>query len=215
MIFKYGHIMLIIVAILLILFAWPRQNRLYREIDNFLTHDECDELIHHATQKGLVPSTVYSADTDNMDKNFRISDQTWLKISECDATRKLAHSVSSISGKPSENFEEFQVVKYGQGGFFTPHYDACDGDESFCKRMNGNSGQRYMTFLVYLNDDFKGGETVFPKLDGKIEPKKGKALVFFNTDENGNLLRDSLHGGNPVDSGTKWICNVWVRINKI
>jgi prolyl 4-hydroxylase len=203
-------IKIMIVTLVLIVLLWPR-NGIYYEIDDFLTYEECDEMIQMAQEKGLAPSLVYSEESDNTDTSHRVSDQAWVNTGHMSLIRK----VSSISGKPPENFEEIQVVKYEKGGFFKPHYDACDGGETFCKRMNGNSGQRYMTCLVYLNDDFEGGETVFPKLDVKIIPKKGKALVFFNTDDKGELIRDSLHGGNPVDSGTKWICNVWVRLNKM
>jgi hypothetical protein len=80
--------------------------------------------------------------------------------------------VENVSGKPKENFEDIQVVKYEKGGFFTPHHDACDGDETFCKRMNGHSGQRYMTFLIYLNE----GETVFPNLGVSIKTQKGQTM---------------------------------------
>lgn len=207
---KPEFIVIVFAVIVVIVCLWRRPPPMYYEIDDFLTHDECDELIRTAQERGLEPSKVYSADADNNDPTFRISDQTWIKQAD-----SITQKVSRVSGKPTENFEELQVVKYEKGGFFTPHYDACDGDEAFCKRMTGNSGQRYMTLLMYLNDDFEGGETVFPKIDVSIKPKKGKALVFFNTDENGILIRDSLHGGNPVESGTKWICNVWVRLNKM
>ena len=201
-------IALFVLAMMVVLWRGPKP--IYYQIDDFLTPEECDEIIRTAQERGLEPSKVYSADTDDNDPNFRISDQTWLKQAD-----SITRKVENVSGKPKENFEDIQVVKYEKGGFFTTHYDACDGDESFCKRMNGHSGQRYMTFLMYLNDDFEGGETVFPNLGVSIKPKKGKALVFFNTDENGILIRDSLHGGNPVESGTKWICNVWVRLNKM
>ena len=77
-------------------------------------------------------------------------------------------------------------------------------------------GQRYATFLLYLNDDFTGGETGFPKRDIKVKPEKGKAALFFNLEkDNKNKLDDSYHAGLPPDTGVKWMCNVWVRMNKI
>jgi prolyl 4-hydroxylase len=71
-----------------------------------------------------------------------------------------------------------------------------------------------MTILVYLNDNFKGGETSFPMLDKKIKPEKGKAVIFYNTDTNGTILRKSKHAGIPVIEGEKWICNKWIHLNK-
>ena len=66
-----------------------------------------------------------------------------------------------------------------------------------------------MTFLIYLNDDYTGGETVFPRINKVIPPEKGKAIIFYNTDVKGNKIDDSEHRGNHV-TGTKWICTKWV-----
>ena len=107
-----------------------------------------------------------------------------------------------------------QVVNYQKGGFFKPHYDACEGAKEFCHRMNGNIGPRYLTVLFYLNDNFDGGETVFPKINKTIKPKKGKAIIFKNVDDNGVVINQSLHGGEPILSGEKWIANKWIHINK-
>jgi hypothetical protein len=41
----------------------------------------------------------------------------------------------------------------------------------YAEELDGTES-RY-TFLLYLNDDFKGGETAFPKLNKTITPKKG------------------------------------------
>jgi predicted 2-oxoglutarate/Fe(II)-dependent dioxygenase YbiX len=35
-----------------------------------------------------------------------------------------------------------------------------------------------LTLVFYLNDDFTGGETVFPELDQRIAPRRGRALLF-------------------------------------
>ena len=46
-----------------------------------------------------------------------------------------------------------------------------------------------------------------------LKPKKGKAVIFKNVDINGNIINQSLHGGEPVRSGQKWIINKWVHLN--
>ena len=78
--------------------------------------------------------------------------------------------------------------------------------------MNQNNGPRYLTFLIYLNDNFEGGETIFPNINKKIKPEKGKAVIFKNIDENENIIKQSLHGGEPVRSGQKWIINKWIHL---
>jgi len=120
------------------------------------------------------------------------------------------------SGYSIHNQDLLQVVKYDIGGKFNIHYDACafGKDSITCKTMNKNNGQRRITFMIYLNDNFKGGETEFPWLLKKIKPKTGKAVLFKNTDDNENIIIQSLHGGNIVTSGNKWICNIWSYDNK-
>jgi len=78
--------------------------------------------------------------------------------------------------------------------------------------MNSRHGHRYMTFIIYLNDGYEGGETDFPNKNIKIKPEKGKGVLFYNTDINGNKLNDSLHAGLPVTKGIKWIANKWIHL---
>ncbi len=57
----------------------------------------------------------------------------------------------------------------------------------------GADGTRsWLTFMVYLCDDFEGGETTFPDLQKVIEPKAGSALLF-------------QHAGQRVTRGTKLV----------
>jgi len=48
--------------------------------------------------------------------------------------------------------------------------------------------------MIYLNDDFKGGETKFNDLI--VAPKKGTALIFYHYLE---------HEGSEVIEGTKYV----------
>ena len=103
--------------------------------------------------------------------------------------------------RPIRNCEKLQVVRYRAGGHYKPHQDAFKDDENM----------RLYTFILALNDDYTGGETVFPNLNKAYKLKAGDAL-FFDTVNNYNFITSkALHGGNPVKSGDKWICNLWVR----
>ena len=73
-------------------------------------------------------------------------------------------------------------------------------------------GGRKYTVLIYLNDDYEGGETHFKILDTKIKGNTGD-IVFFK-----NMLKDSqqsdpnsIHSGTPIKSGEKWLLNLWIR----
>jgi predicted 2-oxoglutarate/Fe(II)-dependent dioxygenase YbiX len=197
-----------ILVIIFIMFYFMHRNRVFRYIPNVLTPAECQEIIKMSEGK-LEDSTVYNSSNDKLDTNTRISKQCWLDDSSS-VVNKISERASAETGTSKKNQELLQVVRYTDGGFFTPHYDACKGDPEYCKRMNAETGIRYVTFLVYLNDDFEGGNTVFPKLGKSVKPKQGDAILFYNT-RDGQIIDESFHGGDPVIKGTKWICNKWIR----
>jgi len=173
------------------------------ELPNFLTNDECDAIIEMAKREGLEKSGLYEGASDAFDERVRKSEQTWL----FQPIGNIAERIARIVGLPVENQEAYQVVHYGRGGKYEPHYDACVYN---CKRMN-IGGPRVFTFLIYLNDDFEGGETHFPNIEYTVKPEKGKAVLFRNVCDSGRILRESNHGGNPVHSGEKWIINKWIH----
>lgn len=183
-----------------------------QEIEKFLSEEECDQLISSARNR-LQVSEIYAGNSNIVD-DTRKSMQAWMKDDDNEVSLKIAKKTSEIAKLPSENSEDLQVVNYTDGGYFKPHYDACEGSEEFCKLMNKSAGPRNITFLVYLNDNYEGGETHFPNLNKTVKPKKGKLLIFKSTDANGVIIRNSLHGGNPVTRGEKWICNKWYHFNK-
>lgn len=182
-----------------------------QEISNFLSSEECDTLIQLSKGR-LFPSKVYSTSSDLHDTSMRQSNQCWLQDTHHPVIEKLSKKVADHTHTHNNYQEELQVVSYDKGGFFRPHYDACEGSSEFCKRLDGDNGPRLLTFLIYLNDDFEGGDTHFPHINKTIKPEKGKAVLFYNVNKDGYVIHEAFHGGNPVESGNKWIANKWVRI---
>ena len=72
-------------------------------------------------------------------------------------------------------------------------------------------GQRVQTCLVYLNSDYDGGETDFPKIGVKFRGRAGEAIIFDNVDEQGHGDMRTLHEGVPPTRGTKWLLSQWIR----
>ncbi len=183
------------------------------EIDNLLTNSECEELIRYATSKGLEESSVWNhtAQGNEKETDHRRSHQTWLKNEEHEVAAKLSRISEEITGVPMENQEQLQVARYDIHGMFNDHYDACDSvlNPENCEKMNRGCGQRRTTLLVYLNDDFEGGETEFVLVPFKCKPKTGKAILFWNVDEHDILIKEAKHRGNQVLKGNKWIANKW------
>jgi prolyl 4-hydroxylase len=65
--------------------------------------------------------------------------------------------------------------------------------------------------LVYLSDDYEGGETSFPHTGLSFRGRAGDALLFRNAGADGRPDPLSLHAGLPVTRGTKYLASRWIR----
>lgn len=66
--------------------------------------------------------------------DYRISKSAWLKEHEDAVVANVAKRVEVMTGLTTETAEELQVVNYGVGGHYDPHYDfarVCTGDYIF------------------------------------------------------------------------------------
>ncbi|QOI90270.1 putative prolyl 4-hydroxylase [Pyramimonas orientalis virus] len=188
-------------------------------INNVLLDEECSVIINTARPK-LKRSTVIS---NNNVSNIRTSQSAFLRRESSSndpvlikLLEKLDNMAQRLSGKPLKNQEPLQVVKYDKNQEYKPHYDCCVPLEStLCKADAQKHGYRHSTFLVYLNDVEKGGETEFPLINYKFVPKKGTAIFFLNLTPNEQTFHElSKHAGLPPLIGEKWICNKWIRTRK-
>ena len=182
------------------------------EFDNLLTVDECNMIIDMA-KPNIKKSTVLSK---NPNHPGRTSSHIFLKTNN-NLLEKIDNIVYSYLKIPIEHYEDLQVVNYKSTQKYVAHYDACDPSDEICKNDIETIGSlRYATFIIYLNDNFTGGETEFPKHNFKAKPKIGKAVLFFNlNNDNTNRRDNSFHGGLPPIIGEKWMCNKWIRLKPI
>lgn len=180
------------------------------EIDDVLAPEECDQLIEYHRNK-LEESTIVGESGFDKSKD-RTSSQAWLYKNNTELehiSSKLYKLASKLSGVFKDALlEDIQVACYRESQEYKPHYDACVTPK-YCN--SPHKIYRKATLLVYLNDEFDGGETHFPLIDKRVVPRKGKAVFFFNTNDNNAEIHKSLHGGLPVKSGEKWIANVWIK----
>ena len=166
-------------------------------IENFLSENERIHIKQEAKSK-LQVSTV---DKDRrVDEQIRKSETAWLST-EDPIIRSVVERCVSRTDRPIENCEDLQVLRYKEGGHYNPHQDVFYQDKN----------KRLYTFIIALNDDYEGGETAFPVINEKYKLKAGDALFFHTLDNYGLDTSDALHGGQPVKSGEKWVCNLWVH----
>lgn len=179
------------------------------EIEDFLNDQECKQIIDFATKKGMDDSMVDNGvlvTSENIYKYDRDSKQCWIRSNEHPFVLNIQRKLKKYIDLPIYLQEAMQVVKYSPGGYFKSHYD---------EKISwiGHRYYRYATFLIYLNDDYTGGETFFPRIPYTVKPKKGKAILFHNISKNNHkILWYSKHEGKDVLDGQKWIANIWVRL---
>jgi prolyl 4-hydroxylase len=187
--------------------------RIYR-LPNFLSNGECERLINLAKDK-LTPSMV--VDNDDQKGNgvlspARTSKGYFLEENDRDETvRKIEKLIVEVTGIPIENGEPLHVLQYPLNGKYEPHHDYFDADSAGGKAALDRGGQRVATVIMYLNTPQKGGETSFPDASIKVTAKKGDAVFFHNVLPSGVEDPLTLHGGDPVLEGEKWIATRWVR----
>ena len=216
----YLYLILIVLVIIILYFVIDYYsevfdiNKIY-EYHDVISDNQIEELIRIAAPL-VKPSPVIGPGGKNtVMNNVRTSHQVFLSEYDHPVVQDIYEKLSNIIGIDKDHFEELQVVRYQPGQLYREHWDSCWEDDK-CSEFLKRGGNRYATFLLYLNDDFEGGETYFPLRNIKIKPKKGKAALFFNLDKNNiDKLENSKHAGLPPKNGVKWMCNVWVRQNKI
>lgn len=178
------------------------------EKENFLTDQECNELIDQASSY-FFKTTTLGKEIDG----YRVADGAWLS-NGLEIVKILKERVHLECGIPIINMEGTHIVKYEIGGEYKVHHDFFHPNEPYFPNEIKRGGQRLKTALVYLNEEFTGGETEFPKMSIKVKPKKGKLVLWDNTNPDGSPDYDSLHAGLPVETGTKYIAVVWIRESK-
>jgi prolyl 4-hydroxylase len=102
--------------------------------------------------------------------------------------------------------ESWQLTRYETNQYFRPHCDYFTTAEQIKKRKTN----RVATVILYLNDDFTGGETKFPNLGITIKPQRG-AFLYFTYPECSSTNRLTLHSGETVTNGIKKIATLWLH----
>jgi prolyl 4-hydroxylase len=180
-------------------------------LGNVLSSEECDALCAYVDQR-LDRSPVVGDDNGVAQVNAdRTSLGAMLARGETELIARIDARLASIAQWPVERGEGLQVQRYGTGNEYRPHYDWFDASLPGPRKHLERGGQRVATFVLYLCDVEQGGATSFPGLGLDVQPKKGNAVYFANTDTYGTPDRETLHAGSPVVKGVKFIANKWLR----
>ena len=176
---------------------------------NLLSSEECDEIIALARTRLARSETVQTATGATEVNEARTSQGMFFDRGEHAVCKRIELRMAALLNWPVENGEGLQVLRYGPGAEYKPHYDYFDPDQAGTPTILKRGGQRVASLVCYLNTPTLGGATVFPDVKLDVAPLKGNA-VFFSYDRPHPLTR-SLHGGAPVIEGEKWVATKWLR----
>lgn len=123
--------------------------------------------------------------------------------------------MAAACGLPLGNMEATSILHYAIGQEITNHFDFVDPDLPNYEQELEKNGQRVLTFLVYLNDDYEGGATEFPVLGISHKGRRGEGLFFSNALEDNQPDRRALHAGRPPSSGEKWVVSQFIRNRRV
>lgn len=178
-------------------------------LQELLAADECLALIDAARPRMARSLTVDVKTGGEELHQDRTSDGMFFTRGESELISRIEARIAKLLNWPLENGEGLQVLRYGPGAEYKPHYDYFDPSEPGTPGILQRGGQRVATLVMYLNEPEAGGATVFPDIGFKVVPQRGSA-VFFSYAQAHPGSR-TLHGGEPVLAGEKWIATKWLR----
>jgi predicted 2-oxoglutarate/Fe(II)-dependent dioxygenase YbiX len=99
-----------------------------------------------------------------------------------------------------------QILSYSVGGHYRPHVDGeslwqTPNDELIWKK----SMDRDLSMVFFLNDDYEGGDFVFPDLKVRIRPEPGMLVSF----PSNHYYK---HGVEPVTKGNRYSIVCWASV---
>jgi len=185
---------------------------------NYIQPQICADFLSAMEAKYIIKTASASFEDSTIvsGTNLSVRKSQTSTINNNDPTiRPIIQRVCDMVGYPFENVEPMQVVKYDSDGYYNEHYDSCPDENDFCRRFVKDGGQRVVTMVLYLNDEFTGGTTKFINLKKEYKPDKYGGILFYSMDKEKTKTHPlSLHAGTPLKSGKKYIANIWIRENK-
>ena len=183
-------------------------------LENFLSEEECDTLIHLGGEKGYeiskdVGERNFDGTYDGIESKDRTSSNAWC-TEECwehSATQAVHDRIELLTGINRTNYEYLQLLRYEKGQFYGKHHDYIE------HHNQREPGVRILTVFLYLNDVEAGGGTHFSRLKQTVMPKRGRAVIWpsvLNDDPN-KKDRQTDHEALPVEAGIKYGANAWVH----
>ncbi len=185
---------------------------LVRSFTKFITDQACDSLIARARGR-LRRALIYDpARGGDVADQMRTNSVVGFDLMDADVVQiAIQHRIAAVVGLPVHNLEGPTVLHYAVGEEINNHFDFLNTEMPNYDDELSRRGERVITFLIYLNDDYGGGETDFPELGVRHKGRRREGLFFVNALPNGKPDTRMVHAGRPPTSGEKWVFSQFIR----
>lgn len=183
---------------------------------DFASAEECAHLIASVAPWLAQASSFHGEASANDDAGFEKFDGQGCPIGAINAdavVRTLERRIAALTDWSTRALEPCSIIRYRPGQAYRPHVDWFSVDQLQRNRaLRGDpSGQRMATFLVYLHAPDRGGGTAYPRAGLTVAGRDGMGLIHWNVDADGAPDEASLHAGEPVLAGEKWLWRCTLR----
>lgn len=115
----------------------------------------------------------------------------------CEVAAKAAFTIyknDNMYVPATKGHSPFELLRYGPGGKFDTHIDTIYGHPAL--------EYRRVSMVFYMNDEYEGGELLFPRQRVMLKPAAGTLVLFPSG-------FDYPHTAVPVQKGTKYSVVSW------
>lgn len=180
---------------------------------NVLNLADCAYLIFVSTPRMERANVIDpDSDMDGMVSDVRTSASTYIPFHLVDIlSRYIELKIIQQTGEDLLLSEPMSILRYSPGEYYKPHVDYFNPKLKVSEGLLADGGQRTASAVTYLSTPGAGGGTSFPRLDIRVPAAAGNTLWFRNCNDEGDIETRSLHAGETVESGEKWVVTKWFR----
>ncbi len=189
---------------------------LIKTFEHLLSEEICRWLMRLSAQR-LKRAMVYDAtNRRNYASETRTNSIAEFNLVENELLHFLIQQkMSSACNVPMAQFEGTAILNYQPGEEISPHFDFVDPKMRNYDQEIAKNGQRIITFLIYLNEEYEAGDTIFTELNLSFKGKTGDGIFFTNSLPDGSSDMRTRHSGTPPASGEKWILSQFIRNREV
>ena len=174
--------------------------------DNAVSEDMCDAIIAKHIADGMNPNSGKQSRQESYTQVTEDVEQRGISLGmDPHHYGIITDAIVENCGFPNTLIEAIDIYNYDVGRYLDLHHDYPYFPDKINYYSHGEN-DRVGTGILYLNDDYEGGTTYFPKLGVDVKPKKGSLLYFKQCyDEATNW--STIHESRVITKGTKWIAS--------